>query len=165
MVALFDSTNNTMYNIAYKVLENPDDAEDALQEAFIRMMKNIERIKKIPCPERVPYCVVIVKNVSRNILRSRKLHISIDEVGDVVADTHPDPENEFFAKVDVEYLEQSMSGLREQDKDILLMKWAKEMGYKEIGTVLGISEDAAMKRGQRALKKLREKYLEGFSYG
>ena len=161
LLSLFDSTNNQMYNVAYKVLGNSTDAEDALQEAFIRMMQNIEKIKNIPCPKRVPYCVIIVKNVSKNMLRSRKLHINIDEIGDLAADASPDPEDEFYAKVDAEYLVQSIDKLRGQDRDMLLMKWAKEMGYSEISTALGISEDAAAKRGQRALKKLKEIYLEG----
>jgi len=60
-------------------------------------------------------------------------------------------------------MEKVLDRLGEQDKDVLLMKWGKEMKYKEIGVALGISEEAATKRGQRALKKLREKYLEGLN--
>jgi RNA polymerase sigma-70 factor (ECF subfamily) len=44
------------------------------------------------------------------------------------------------------------------------MKWAKKMKYKEIGQILGISEDAAMKRGQRALKRLQTIYFKESSY-
>ena len=39
--------------------------------------------------------------------------------------------------------------------------YAEEMGYKEIGELLNISEDAAKKRGQRLVKKLRKLYEGG----
>ena len=100
LISLFNSLNAKMYTVAYKVLENPEDVEEALQEAFMRMMNNIERIKNFPFPERAPYCVTIVKNVSKNIRRSRKLHLDTDEIGNLITDTYSNPEKEFFAKVD-----------------------------------------------------------------
>jgi len=154
-----------MYNVAYKLLENPEDAEEAVQEAFVRIMNKIGRIQKLPCPERVPFCVVIVKNVSKNMRRNTKPQIYIDEVDYPVTDKYSDPQQEFFANADRAYLARTISSLAQKDKDVILMKWGKKMGYREIGKVLGISEDAAMKRGQRALKKLRGIYNEGASNG
>lgn len=38
------------------------------------------------------------------------------------------------------------------------LRYTMEMGYKEIGELLNISEDTAKKRGQRLIKKLRKQY-------
>jgi len=125
------------------------------------MMKNVERIKNLPCPERAPYCVIIVKNISRNMRRSHRNHIDIDELASTLTDdTYSNPEQEFFSRFDIEYLGQLISDMAVQDQEVILMKWGKQMGYREIGIALGISEDAAMKRGQRALKRLKESYSE-----
>lgn len=163
--SIYKTENVKMYNVAFKILTKPEDAEEAVQEAFLRMVNKIERIKDLPCQERVPFCVVIVKNISKNMLRSRKAHIYISDAEHMAADTYSDPQQEFFANVDSAYLVKTINSLTQQDKDIILMKWGKAMRYKEIGTVLGISEDAATKRGQRALKTLRELYMKGLSDG
>jgi len=166
LMAFFDDIGSAMYCVAYKVLENSDDAEEAVQEAFLRMMKNIERIKSLPCPKRAPYCVVIVKNISKNMRRSQREYSDIDEYADFLsADTYTDPEDDYFARVDSERLEQAVLALEKHDRDIVLLRWGKKMRFREIGIVLGISKEAAAKRGQRALKKLRESYFEGTANG
>jgi len=165
LMALFDNIGPAMYSTAYKVLENPADAEEAMQEAFLRMMKNVERIKNLPCPKRAPYCVVVVRNVSKNMQRSQRQHADIDEYSDfLAADTCTNPEHDFFAKADSEHLAQTILMLEKQDRDLILMKWGKKMAYREIAQVLGISDDAAAKRGQRALEKLRGRYFERAAY-
>ena len=58
--SLFEAHNVIMYNMAFKILNNPEEAEEAVQEAFLRMAEKIDRILKIPCPKRVPYCIIIV---------------------------------------------------------------------------------------------------------
>ena len=161
--SLYETQNVKMYNIAYKILSTNEDAEEAVQEAFIRIMEHIDKIKKIPCPERVPFCVVIVKNISKNMLRDRKNHASIEEFDCLAADMSSNPQVEFFSHMDSAHLVQIMRELSTSDRDILLMKWGKKLKYREIGKIMGISEDAAMKRGQRALERLRIKYTKGIS--
>ena len=47
------------------------------------------------------------------------------------------------------------------DRRFVYLRYAEEMGHKEIGELLNISEDAAKKRGQRLVKKLRNCMREG----
>ena len=47
------------------------------------------------------------------------------------------------------------------DRRFVYLRYAEEMGHKEIGELLNISEDAAKKRGQRLVKKLRKLYEGG----
>ena len=160
-MSLFDSTRHIMYSVSYRVLENPDDVEEAMQDAFILMMKHIERIKNLPCPKRAPYCVVIVKNVSKNKRRDQRRHADIDDFSSLASDDiRSNPEHDFFSRFDKEYLEQAISKLDEQDRQVILMRYSKKMTYREIGVALGIREDAAAKRGQRALERLTERYFE-----
>lgn len=164
VTSLYETQNKKMYNIAFRILNKPEDAEEALYEAFLRIMDNIERIKGLPYSARAPFCVTIVKNISKNMLRGKNLQLGFDEIAYSVADLDPDPQQNFFTRIDSVYLSQSINSLNPRDKDIILMKWAKKMRYKEIGQILGISEDAAMKRGQRALKRLQTIYFKESSY-
>ena len=50
--------------------------------------------------------------------------------------------------------------LAPDDRRFVYLRYAEEMGYGEIGELLNISEDAAKKRGQRLVKKLRKLYEE-----
>jgi RNA polymerase sigma-70 factor (ECF subfamily) len=160
---LFESENTKMYSIALRILKSPEGAEEAVQEAFLRIADKIERIKQLPCPQRVPYCVVIVKNISKNMLRDRKPQVSIDDIDSMASDVDSDPEQEYFDSADNAHLVQTIRSLNEQDRNIILMRWGKKMKYSEIGKVLGITEETAKKRGQRALYELRAKYMEGFA--
>ena len=163
--SIYKTQNVKMYGVALKILAKPEDAEEAVQEAFLRIVNKIERIKDLPCLERIPFCFVIVKNVSKNMLRCRKTQISINAAEHMAADTYSDPQQKSFANMDSANLVQAINSLTQQDKDIILMKWGKAMRYREISKVLSISENAATKRGQRALKKLREVYMKGLSDG
>lgn len=156
---LFEEQNIKMYNIANSLLHHADDAQEAVQDAFVRIAENIEKINNLPCPERVPYCVVIVKNISKNMIRGKKPQISLTDL-DFIAESDGNPQEEFFGKADIAMLSQSIKQLSPPDREIILMKWGKTMKFKDIGEVLGIGEDAATKRGQRALKRLRDVYLK-----
>ena len=59
---LFLEMNVKMYNISFNILKNKFDAEEALAQTFLKIIKNIDRISKLPCPQIEPYCVIIVKN-------------------------------------------------------------------------------------------------------
>ena len=51
--------------------------------------------------------------------------------------------------------------LNPDDRRFIYLRYVEEMGYKEIGELLNISVDAAKKRGQRLVKKVRKLYEEG----
>lgn len=157
---LYKTQSKKMYNIAFRILNKPEDAEEALYEAFLRIMDNIERIKALPSSVWAPFCATIVKNISKNMLRSKNKLLYCDEIAYSVADSISDPHQVFFERVDRECLVQSINNLSPRDKEIIIMKWGKKMKYKEISQILGISEDAAMKRGQRALERLRIMYIK-----
>lgn len=62
---------------------------------------------------------------------------------------------------DVRKLTELIDRLDPDDRRFVYLRYAEEMGYKEIGELLNISEDAAKKRGQRLVKKLRKLYEGG----
>jgi RNA polymerase sigma-70 factor (ECF subfamily) len=77
---IFKDSNIKLYNISFQILHSHSDAEEAVSQTFLKIINHIEKISKLPCPGIAPYCVVIVKNESANILKKRMKIVPMDEV-------------------------------------------------------------------------------------
>lgn len=159
---IFTEHNKFLYNIALSILSNRTSAEDALQEAFLKIADNVEKIKKIECPQRVAYCVITVKNVSRNQIRSDSRTVSYDsyEGVDNLFPSGQSIEDEFVKNEEIKQIQSIINSLPDKDKQMIHLKWNRSKSYKEIADILNITEDAAKKRGQRAIKKVQDNYVE-----
>ena len=135
--------------ISFKIVKSEETAEDVVSTVFVKIMDNIEKISDLPCPQMTAFCVTIVKNASIDVLRQSRQSVHIDCWDNVPGENSDSLADEFIHNADVRKLAELMDRL------------AQEMGYKEIGTLLNISEDAAKKRGQRLIKKLRKLYEGG----
>lgn len=82
-----------MYHVAYKILNNKHDAEDAVHSAFIKIAENIQKIGDPVCPKTQNYVVTIVENKAIDLYRANKRKNSslyLDEISgiDVGSETH-----------------------------------------------------------------------------
>ena len=155
---LFAEQNVKLYNIALGILHNKDSAEEAVQEAYVKIIDNLQKINQIPCPERVPFCVVIVKNISLNMLRNQKRIVHYGDLSYVTDEDGQDIDQELLEFEDARQLMKLVNTLPERDKALVQMRWGEELSYRDIGELLGVTEEAAKKRGQRILGKLRKMY-------
>ena len=159
---IFKDSNIKLYNISFQILHSHSDAEEAVSQTFLKIISHIEKISKLPCPEIAPYCVVIVKNESANILRKRKKLVFIDEVQtDKGGSNYSELENMWAQNISKEELLSVIDGLSEEEKYLIHLRYTNDMSFKEIAALLGVSEETAKKRGYRILKKLRNFYEEG----
>ena len=69
---LYYSHRRTMLHIAMKILKDHQLAEDAVQEAFLRLVKNFSKIGQVNCPRTRLFTVIIVRNISLTMLAERK---------------------------------------------------------------------------------------------
>ena len=153
---LFVNHHKELFNIAMSMLRNKQNAEDALQEGFVKIINNLQNIQKIPCPERIRFCVVILKNVSVDILRKQKRSIHSDNLYDISDKSELDIEDEYIRKEDVETLLRVFDKLNRVDRQLILLRYCDDLPFKQIGNILEISEEVAKKRAQRLLTKLRK---------
>ena len=152
---IFLKMHKQMYHISYNILKSKADAEEAVAETFLKIIENINKIAALPCPQIEPYCVIILKNESINIVRKRKKIVDIEDIEHLGYDSHGySIEDEVIEIVDWNYLIDHIERLTHDEKDFVQLRFYKEMSYKEIADFFSISEEAAKKRGQRILKKL-----------
>ena len=162
---LFKDYHVKLYNISLNILHSEQDAEDALAQAFLKIIDNIEQIEKIPCHERLPFCVILVRNASIDIYRKNQKVIPL-EFMEVIEDFTTDTAEEtFFKNLDEQMLYQAIKNLSSEDRYLLELRLGANLSYKDIGVLMNIKEPTARKRLQRALEKLNQALIsEGYVY-
>ncbi|WMJ84328.1 RNA polymerase sigma factor [Oscillospiraceae bacterium LTW-04] len=158
---IFKDSNVKFYNISFQMLRSHSDAEEAVSEAFLKIMDHIEKIIGLPGPKIIPYCVVIVKNESANILRKRIKAVPLEELEAYDGSDYSEIENMWEQNIDREQLIFAIEELSDEEKYLVYLRYANDMNFKEIAALLGVSEETAKKRSYRILKKLRIFYKAG----
>jgi RNA polymerase sigma-70 factor (ECF subfamily) len=82
---------STMLYIAKDILHDEGLAEDAVSESFIKIINNVEKIREVNCYQTRGFIVVLVRNVSIDMLRSSKKPqiLSFDDVKEPVKNNDP----------------------------------------------------------------------------
>lgn len=146
--------------ISFNIVKSEAAAEDVVSTAFVKIMGNIEKISDLPCPQMTTFCVTIVKNASIDVLRQLQQNVHIDYWDNISGENTDDIADECIHNADIHRLTELIDLLDPDERHFIYLRYTLEMGYREIGELLNISEDAAKKRGQRLVKKLRKLYEE-----
>jgi RNA polymerase sigma factor (sigma-70 family) len=133
--------------IARGKLGSDDLAKDAVQESLIRIVRNRDKYN----PERpfAPWFYTILRNICTDLQRKEFRH---QQKLEDYAEVMPRHEPTGYKK----HIRELLGKLSAADKKILVLRNYQGMPLAEIGEYYGISEEAAKKRAQRALAKLKE---------
>lgn len=143
-----------LFKKSNEILQNVTDAEDAVQEAFIRIEKNLDQIHNLPDDIRAIYCVNIVKNISLDMLRKKKRrHTANMDDFCSVADSLSIEET-VVEKCTVDEIKKAMRKLAEKDYELLYLYLFKELQPIEIAEIMHISSENVRVSIHRAKKKL-----------
>ncbi len=74
---LYLTNRQLMYAVAFRILRNQEDAEDAVHQAFVKIAENITKISDPNCPKTRSFIVTIVENKAIDIYRKRHRSINI----------------------------------------------------------------------------------------
>ena len=156
---LFEEYHIKFYNISLGILKSHSDAEDAVSESFLKIMNYIEKVNRLPKSKILPYCIVIVKNESFNILHRQKKHSELEDI--LIKEFNElfdNPIDELFPVGEElnDILHNTVDSLSEADRIFFQLKYAEEKSYREIAQILGTSEASARKRNERIVKKLSQ---------
>lgn len=157
---LYEESHGLMLRVAMRVLHNEQDAEDAVHQTFLNIIDKFEAISRLPRPEMTAFCVTMVKNASIDMLRRSRRTVDVEDMEAVCADAEDNVENVYMHNADVQRMSALLDELPPEEKQLIQMRYAMELGYAEIGGLLDISEDAARKRCRRLVGKLKERYGE-----
>ena len=157
---LYMEYRNLLMHLAYKRLGNTQDAEDAVHDAFLRIIADIDRIAGIEPGKRKSYAIIVSKNTAIDRYRRNKKQVDIEDIPDH-EDDGADIERMAFGGYNAETLNETLSRLPEDYREALIMHYYHDMPLDSIAAVLGISYDATKSRLFRARKKLYELLKDG----
>jgi len=137
--------------LAYRVLENREEAEDVVQETLTVLWEKRDWLK-LEKPG-----AYAARSVWLNSLKRRtrgRTHLPLEEVAEPAVDETGEPEH--WEKLDPLELEGALQKLPEAQQTVIRMKYYMGLSFKEIGETLKISLNTAGSRCRYALQALRE---------
>ena len=133
------------FRVAYGLLHNVEEAEDAVQEAAFKAWRRLGNLREGSGLR--PWFLAIVANQCRTVSRSKWWSVLKTEPPEAEAASV-----DIAASVD---LRQALHRLNHDDRLIVVLRYYLDMPFEEIATFLGISPKAARARVERAVHRLR----------
>src|SRR2546426_7325299 len=145
---LFARNNTALYQTALRLLGNPEDAEDALQEGLLSAYRNLRRFERRS--QFSTWFTRIVINASLMQLRRRRLAgtISLDEdqqesstiLATTIADPGPSPEQIYAGAESRSILKNSIKGLSQSLRSACELRYVAGLSCQETARALSLSE-------------------------
>ena len=144
-----------MYRTAFGLLGNPQDAEDAVQEAFVRLWQRRDRV---PVDEDLDaYCRMLVRNLCIDILRRGELPKTALDAAEMVLADEQQASAEVESREAVEQVEQAIHQLPENQQRVVELHVLHDRSLSEIEQATGFSAvnvRVLLSRGKRKLQQL-----------
>ena len=137
-----------MYRVADSILHNRQDAEDAVHNAFLKIIKKFSRFQNTPAQDLASQIVVIARNEAISLLRKRKGDAPLEEQDGLAEPS--EAVSDYHALVD------SFTRLPRTYRAVMEMKLLLGYSDGEIAAKLGLSKSAVSTRVSRGRQMLRD---------
>ena len=144
------------YNLARWLVRDDRDAEDVVQEAYLRAFKFFGGYRG---GDSRSWLLTIVRNTCYTWLqqnRSRELNEPIEDKLDEVGFSTENPETLLLQTVDAQLVRQALDELPIEFREVLVMREMEELSYKQISSIADLPIGTVMSRLARGRKRLRE---------
>lgn len=141
---LIRETKIPMYRLAYGILRNGPDAEDAVGESIIRAYEHLDSLKD--ADKFKSWIMMITANEAKRMYKKRK-QVRLMEDVDVCGLTHNDSHDELWELV---------LKLDEKYRAVIILFYYEQMKIREISRILQITEGTVKSRMSRAKDRLRD---------
>ncbi|MCD8376549.1 MAG: RNA polymerase sigma factor [Oscillospiraceae bacterium] len=145
--ALYRQTSPAIYGFALSICRNEQDAEDVLQDTYLQALKGAERYRSQGKP--MAWLLTITRNLCLMRLRERGKTVSEEEW------RTPAAWQESCTHEDRLLLETAMTGLSDQERQVVLLHAVTGLKHREIAALLELPLPTVLSKYSRALKKLR----------
>lgn len=152
---LYQSTRMAVYGFALSILKNRHDAEDVLQEVYIRIFHSADSYR----PEGKPmaWILAITRNLALMRLREDRRHGELPEE----AWAQIPAKDTGLSTEDRMALDAAMRGLVDEERQIVMLHALSGMKHREIAEIMELALPTVLSKYHRAIKKMRHMLTEG----
>ena len=158
---LFASNYHRMKRAALEILHEPNAAEDAVQDTFLRCMKKMDRLRELKEPARAVYLLTALKHNALNHARKGGAHASVPMEEIDMPDESDPVEERVIKSLTVEAVKAAFLKLPDSQQDVLRYKYLLELNDGEIASALGVSKASVRVYLMRAKKAVLTLCREG----
>lgn len=158
---LYENNREVIYRLAYRYTRSQQDAEDILQETFIKAFKGIKKFRNNSGKSFSCWLCRIGVNCALNHLRKQKRR-KMDQMTDLSAvmneaqTLNPSPETSAMIHQTIGLIQQAITKLTNKQRVIFDMRFSQEMPIKEIAEIMDCSESNIKTQIFRSLVKLKK---------
>lgn len=152
---LYQNTDRTMYSFILSIVKNPQDAEEIMQEVFLKIWTSANSYKSQGKP--LAWMFTIARNLCYMKFREQK-HDSDVTIDDLMGAEAGEVCQEIEMAADKMVLLAALQILKEEEREIVLLHTSGGLKHREIAASLKIPLATSLSRYNRAMKKL-ENYL------
>jgi RNA polymerase sigma-70 factor (ECF subfamily) len=149
------------YNLARWLTRNDHDAQDVVQESFLRALKFFGGFRG---GDGRAWLLAIVRNTCYDWMRRNRRYEPLadfdEEVRDMESDA-PGPEALLLRTVESQLLGQALEDLPIEFREVVILRDLEEMSYKEIADIAGLPIGTVMSRLARARRRLHQSLAPG----
>jgi RNA polymerase sigma-70 factor (ECF subfamily) len=164
---LVERYETKVYSLAMKMLRNPEDAEDVLQDTFLRAYRGIKSFQGNSTFSTWIYRITANSALMR--LRKKQLPtVSIDDADERetpinIADWSPGPVEQLLTQETQKVMDEAIEALPPEFKQVFILRDVEELSNAEVAEILDLSVAAVKSRLHRARLKVRNRLAVYFS--
>lgn len=167
MEQLYLQYRTPMYRIAFSILHDEGLAEDAVQQAFLKIFQNFEKIDQKDCNKMRAFIVILIRNTAIDLYRQRGRErvVSFEDLEQPLPDQSQLPEERLIGQLEREQVTACLMELEEKYRDLLILRYYHGYQNKDIAQLLGMSQTQVAVGLYRGKQKLRRRLEGGDAHG
>ncbi len=146
---------NAAYNLARWLMRNDHDAEDLVQEAYLRAVRSFDTFQG---QDGRAWLLAVVRNTCFTWLRKKgdQSTVEFDEQMHGAADESPNAESVLLSQAALGSLQDCLEALPLEFREVIVLRELEELSYKEISGIARVPVGTVMSRLARARKRLQQ---------
>ena len=159
----------SVYNLAFRLLSDPSDSADVVQEVFLKVFRNVESFRGQSSLKTWIYRITVneAHNQRRWFFRHRKREIGLEEepedsrsMAEILPDNGRTPFDFVFDREKHQMIEAALARINPAFRETVVLRDISDLSYEEIAEVLQVSLGTVKSRILRGREALRQE-LEG----
>jgi RNA polymerase sigma factor (sigma-70 family) len=153
---LYDRYERRAYNLCYRITGSADDAADATQETFLKVLERLPSLRDREL-NFAAYVMTAARHASYDAIERRKRATPTSEFPDVAStDDHDAPERAALRDAHQEQIRLANESLPERQREVLALRELEDLSYGEVAQIMGMNQNSVAQLISRARINLRD---------